>query len=824
MFLTALFADNVLHPATPVLDRPTLTTLGVQLPLSGDDNFDSVVSVRYRVAGTNAWSTGLPLFRVHPETVANYTVAPQFGGSIFDLRPATTYEIELHAVDPDGTDQTFSLLGTTRSIPGDPISPSVKNVSSSATLQSALDSATAGDVITLANGVYPGTFGLYTGGTAANPIVIRGASEDGVIIDGGNCTGCNVFEVYGAGYVHIENLTIANAERAIRFQSTGAVGNVIRRVHVKNTTLGFGGKGVQYDFYIADNILEGQLVWPQIYSDDNGNFSDQDGISVSGFGHVVAHNQISGYGDAMKTIFSGARANDFYGNEILFTYDNGIELDESEGNTRAFRNRFTNTFSPLSVQPIHGGPAYLFRNVVVNIADEPLKFHSNAGQEPSGVLVYHNTFVSQPGTDLKMETIITSHYFAIENNLFIAPASSGPIAVDWLGINDHGLFDYNGYFPDGTFRFHNPAPGGYLDAQNFSLLQGSGYETHGMVASGSLFANGLTGPYSYTLQMAPPDVTIAAGSIVQDKGLILPNINDNYTGSGPDLGALESGCPKATYGPRPQGTDESNEVVGCGAASVPVLPVLTTAVSVTPGTVTLTATGSQQFTAATTPSGGTVAWTIAPARGTISSTGIYTAPADALQGETIKVTATSLNNAVVSGSATVSLAAATTVSVTPGSVVVGQNNPRQQFTASVGGSANKQVTWHIQPATGSISSTGLYTAPRDLRSAQKITVTATSVADPTKSGIATIFLAPPVKVSPGTSTIREGGRQQFTAAVPAGGTGPWTWSLSPSKGTISTGGLYIAPGSGTPAVVVTVTAHSVNSPWLTGQTTINVVP
>src|SRR5689334_22432112 len=84
-------ADNVLHPGTPVLDRPTLITLGIQLPISGDDNFNGKVTVRYRKAGTATWIAALPLFRVHPESTPNWPVAPQFAGSIFDLRPGTAY-------------------------------------------------------------------------------------------------------------------------------------------------------------------------------------------------------------------------------------------------------------------------------------------------------------------------------------------------------------------------------------------------------------------------------------------------------------------------------------------------------------------------------------------------------------------------------------------------------------------------------------------------------------------------------------------------------------------------------------------------------------
>ncbi|MCU1262356.1 MAG: hypothetical protein JWO80_5241 [Bryobacterales bacterium] len=561
----ALYADNLLRPGVPTLDRPTLTALGVQLPLTGDDNFNSSVSVQFRISGTSTWQTALPLFRVHPETVAGYAVASQFGGSLFDLRPATTYEIQLHAIDPDGLDQTFTLTGTTRGVPSDPATPNVKQVTDASSLWSALKAARPGDVITLANGIYNGTFQISNAGTAANPIVIRGASADGVILDGGNCTGCNIFEVYGSGYVHLEQMTMQNAERAIRFQAGNSIGNVVRHVHVRNTTLGIGGQPNQFDLYIADNILEGRLLWPHVYSDDSGTHANDDGIAVFGSGHVVAHNRISGYGDAMKTMQDGARANDFYGNDVLYTYDNSIELDGSEGNTRCFRNRFMNSFTPISVQPIHGGPSYVLRNVVVNTVGEQLKFHALAvtpQQEPSGVLVYNNTFVSAPPVALNLKTPAASHYFEIENNIFAAPPSSGPEAADWTGPIDHGTFDYNAYYPNGIFRFNNPMLGGYFLAPDFAGLQKLGMETHGILANNGIFAN-LIAPFSYTALMPPADATLASNAVVLGKARVLPNINDKYTGAGPALGALELGCPVPSYGPRAAGIDESNEVTGC---------------------------------------------------------------------------------------------------------------------------------------------------------------------------------------------------------------------------------------------------------------------
>ena len=566
LWCSSAFADNALHPGAPVLDRSTLITVGIKLPISGDDNFNAKVTVRYRKLGATTWTDALPLFRVHPENTPGWPLVPQFAGSIFDLRPSTTYQIELHATDPDGpVDQTLALTATTRNVPGDPPAPRIRNVANAADLQSALYSAQPGDIINLANGTYAGQFVMYVPGTAQNPIVIRGASQTGVILDGQGCVPCNVIEIYGS-FTHVERLTIQNAERAIRFQGTGTQENVLRGVLIRNTIMGVGGRENQLDFYIADNILQGRLAWPLLFRDDGGLHGSDDGIAVYGFGHVIAHNRISGYGDAMKTAQDGARAIDFYNNDILYTYDNGVEMDGSEGNTRCFRNRFTNGQDMLSVQPVFGGPTYLIRNQVVNAAGEQVKFH-NVGAptyaEPNGVLVYHNSFVS-PFYDMQLQTPAPSHHFAEENNLFIGPSALATLnAVDWTGPADDGTFDYNGYYPNGRFYFNIPALGGYIGYPNFAALQAAGIERHGILANSQVFASGLVGPVTYITQMSPQELTLSRKSVAIDKGLFLPNINSGFQGRAPDLGALERGCASLTYGPRAANVDERNESFSC---------------------------------------------------------------------------------------------------------------------------------------------------------------------------------------------------------------------------------------------------------------------
>jgi len=584
-----LFADNTLHPGTPTLDRPTLTAIGVRLPLTGDDNFNAVVTLLYRPTGTSNWLQGQPLFRVHPESQPGWTLQPEFAGSVLDLRPATSYDIQLHAVDPDGpVDQYFTLSATTRPVPGDPVTARVVNVSDLAGLNQALAAAQPGDIINVADGTYnigESAATVYGSGTLQNPIVVRGESEEGTILDGLGCTDCNVVEIYGS-YVHVERMTLQNANRGLRFQTAAATGNVMRYVHVKNTVQGIGDRSGQTDFYIADNILEGRLVWPDTYLSDDAANSGDDGIVVAGFGHVITHNRISGYADAMQNNQIGSRAIDFQGNDILWTYDDGVELDGGEGNMRCLRNRFTNIFDGISVQPILGGPAYVARNVVVNVANEQIKFHEravNPPEETNGTLAYHNTFVAT-NRALYTDSPNVTHHVRLENNLFIGPAVPNPDAVYFGTPLDDAVLNYNGYYPNGPFTFHFVTLG-YLYLANFAGVQAAGLELNGQLLFGSPFQNQLVGPLVSTGLLAPQVLTLAAGSAAIDRGVVLSNINDGYTGAAPDLGALESQCPLATYGPRPVGTDETNEVWGCAASTSTATTAALTSISLNPATI-----------------------------------------------------------------------------------------------------------------------------------------------------------------------------------------------------------------------------------------------
>jgi hypothetical protein len=85
----------------------------------------------------------------------------------------------------------------------------------------------------------------------------------------------------------------------------------------------------------------------------------------------------------------------------------------------------------------------------------------------------------------------------------------------------------------------------------------------------------------------------------------------------------------------------------------------------------------------------------------------------------------------------------------------------QQFTPTVTGTANTNVTWSLSPGVGTLSNSGLYTAPSSITSSQAVNVTATSVADTSKSATATVNLqtSPPAAtpvIIPGTGTYSTG--------------------------------------------------------------------
>ena len=174
----------------------------------------------------------------------------------------------------------------------------------------------------------------------------------------------------------------------------------------------------------------------------------------------------------------------------------------------------------------------------------------------------------------------------------------------------------------------------------------------------------------------------------------------------------------------------------------------------------------------------------------------------------IKIARTSGANAVVSGIFFDSLPGGPVgVSVNPATASLG-GGQTTHFAATVSGSTNGAVTWSINPPVGVIAN-GAYTAPAVIASQQAVTVTAISLADPTKAASATVSLTPvAVTVGPSTVSLGLGSSASFAASVAGSTNTAVTWSVSPAIGTV-VNGIYTAPAAINNSQKVTLTVTSV---------------
>jgi uncharacterized protein (DUF1800 family) len=169
------------------------------------------------------------------------------------------------------------------------------------------------------------------------------------------------------------------------------------------------------------------------------------------------------------------------------------------------------------------------------------------------------------------------------------------------------------------------------------------------------------------------------------------------------------------------GTWQSNSISAPVKSSAPATP----APVVSPATATVGLSSTQQFNASNVTS-----WTATS--GTITSAGLYTAPATMTASGTDTVTATGPGG---TSKATVTLVAKLAVSPSTATLLLGGT---QQFTAA------NVTKWSA--TSGSITAAGLYTAPASMPASGKDTVTATS-ASGTGTAIVTLQYPAPAVTS-----------------------------------------------------------------------------
>lgn len=551
----------------------------------------------------------------------NYTVPPGFAGSVLNLQPDTEYEVHFVMSDPDGGAAEKTVTVRTRAVPKPASGGQVYHVyphSHKAPLGSnefigllaayyiGADESDhsnvfpprvkPGDVILVHAGVYKdnrfvyggfdknienygtsydGTYYLTASGTPDKPIVIKSAGDGEVVFDGdGNDT---LFNLQAANYHYFDGINIRNSNVGFLLGIKGIIGadgfTLVnsRTVNVGRVVRNDWAKSK--DYYIANNVFLGRHnperitawiganVWGK-YPGFPALLKDEYAVKVYGQGHVVAHNYIANFHDAIDHATFGnpslvpgeyGASVDFYGNDMFNITDNCIELDGGVHNMRAFDNRCVNTAQPgFSAQPIFGGPAYIFRNITYNTTTSGgLKLLDN----PSGVLVYNNTFIGAAGA---LGPASSVHF---RNNLIIGDGWKRPIFL-LRTFTPYSSSDYNGFGPNpvpGSFAWDGPpfdgANGGRTRKAYDSLAdyqKGSGQDQHSITVGLDAFVNVKPTDESNPPTLYAPellDFRLKPRSAAIDKGTELPTITDGFKGKAPDLGAYEFGATPPRYGP-----------------------------------------------------------------------------------------------------------------------------------------------------------------------------------------------------------------------------------------------------------------------------------
>ncbi|HTS46439.1 MAG TPA: hypothetical protein VMH05_00760 [Bryobacteraceae bacterium] len=328
----------------------------------------------------------------------------------------------------------------------------------------------------------------------------------------------------------------------------------------------------------------------------------------------------------------------------------------------------------------------------------------------------------------------------------------------------------------------------------------------------------LTPTAPVTVQLTPSSISLQPGQSTQFSLKVSGSVEPAAWSLVPNIGSVSNGLytapasvSKATSLTVMATNLTNSSQTASAAISLQASPAATVSVSLSPSSASLSSGQTANFSATVSGSSNTaVNWSLSPAVGSLSN-GTYTAPATVTAQQAVTIKATSAADSTKSASATVTLIPVA-ITLKPGSISLAGGGSAQ-FTATVTGASNTGVTWSISPSVGSVTN-GLYKAPATVTSAQTVTITAASVANPAKTAQAAISLTASatasLTVSPGSISLGPSKTQQFSATSSGGlgGGGPVsvTWSLNPAVGSITAAGLYTAPSSISSQQNVSVTA------------------
>jgi len=563
--VSAPFAIEVTEASTSLeFERATPEQIGIVLQSPGLPA-DATATVRYRKTGDASWKTAHPLLRIRPEW--NSGGAPAgienaLAGTIFDLASGTAYDVEVTLTAPPAAPQAIRTVVSTRALPG-ATGAANKRATPADDLQAVFDALAPGDVLELANGTYD-VEGLQIdlAGTAAAPIVIRGASRDGVVL---RDTTDTIIFMKSASHVLIEDMTLqgsgvdsgtTSSSTGVRFFDSGTQEFItLRRLTMTGLDKGVIASGKVDSVLLYHCTLTGNNEWNDDFLTSNATWND-DGIRLAGEGNCAFENTLHGFGDTFAVqnrVFSAGVY--YYRNQITMGGDDAFEGDYATRNIGFYDNHISNVATFLSLDPIWGGPLYCFRNVCVNTYRGPFKWNA----EGSGFLVYNNTIVRAEGHRSWGWVQFNNgalRNWSFRNNLLVYHGTGGLMALESSGM-DPIDFTHNGFHPDGDVWWTSSGSQYSSVAQARDSLPATspvfGTSTrrheHDRIVEREPFTTAVPVGATYRVEVTTQFVpTLDGSSTAKGAGTPIPGVTDGHSGAAPDMGAIIAGRSNPQWG------------------------------------------------------------------------------------------------------------------------------------------------------------------------------------------------------------------------------------------------------------------------------------
>ncbi len=515
--------------ASEIKAVPTFHAIGLYWTPDGG-SADKQVFVAFRIEGGEQWNEGLPM-KYNPIGGTTEDISP-YRGSIVNLTPNTTYEIKLTLEGTSISDTIVSKTWTEDFPIGETITLSDRNI----------------------------TYSVFDSGT-----------KDGyLLIDGTNATidvenNSDYCISVGGSYVIIRGFTLKNAKKC------GILLTTCHDVIIENCDIsGWGEKnedgfGVNYQagIYSESTSIKGIIVqrckihhprydansWAEL-NDGGYHPSGPQGITLfnSGGNNVIRYNEIYSDSEHMFNDVIGAGTNgsfygfpgpdsDIYSNYFANCWDDGIEAEGGNRNTRIWGNYLEEVFLPIANAATSIGPLYIWKNTSGRCYSPPGSYY--------GV---HAPFI-------KMGFVgsidwMTGHMYVF-NNTILQPNNEG---AGGIGVSDNA----NRYIKHCETR-NNILDVGNASVNSISIrsentdnnydydLYNGGYPAdnggHAILGTPIYIKDAY-----FDFDEMKADFSLNSLSLGYDAGEIIPNFTEDYEGAAPDIGAFEAGNPPMEYG------------------------------------------------------------------------------------------------------------------------------------------------------------------------------------------------------------------------------------------------------------------------------------